>query len=95
MGFRFQKRIKIFPGITINISKSGVSTSLGVKGATVNLKGGKARTSLGIPGTGLAYRSGYEPLTDSTDQSRPSGIPTWITIFIIGIALFFFIKIFS
>ncbi|PHM50036.1 DUF4236 domain-containing protein [Xenorhabdus miraniensis] len=29
MGFKFRKRIKIAPGIYINTSKSGVSTSIG------------------------------------------------------------------
>jgi len=30
MGFRFRKSIKLLPGIRINLSKSGVSTSVGV-----------------------------------------------------------------
>ncbi len=56
MGFRFQKRIPIFPGVYLNLSKSGVSLSLGGHGATMNV-GGKTRTfTLGIPGTGLSYR---------------------------------------
>ncbi|ELL0157605.1 DUF4236 domain-containing protein, partial [Escherichia coli] len=37
MGFRFRKRIRIAPGLAINISKSGVSTSIGPKGATTNI----------------------------------------------------------
>ncbi len=40
MGFRFRKRIRIAPGLAINISKSGVSTSIGGKGSTINI--GKA-----------------------------------------------------
>jgi hypothetical protein len=58
MGFRFRKTIKILPGIKLNLSKSGVSTSIGVKGATVNVKKGRAtKTTLGIPGTGISYTS--------------------------------------
>lgn len=57
MGFRFQKRIKIFPGVWINLSKSGVSASVGGHGATVNVgAGGKRMVTLGIPGTGMSYR---------------------------------------
>lgn len=41
MGFRFRKRIRIAPGLAINISKSGVSTSIGGKGSTINI--GKKR----------------------------------------------------
>ena len=29
MGFRFQKRIRIFKGLTLNLSKSGSSLTLG------------------------------------------------------------------
>ncbi|MFV0297072.1 MAG: DUF4236 domain-containing protein [Hyphomicrobiaceae bacterium] len=57
MGLRFHRRIKIFPGIYINLSKSGVSASLGGKGATVNVGStGRRMVTLGIPGTGLSYR---------------------------------------
>ena len=57
MGLRFQKRIKIFPGVYINLSKSGVSASVGGHGATVNVGStGKKMVTVGIPGTGLSYR---------------------------------------
>lgn len=56
MGLKFHKRIKIAPGVKINITHKGISSvSVGGKGATVNLgkKGVNATTS--IPGTGLSY----------------------------------------
>lgn len=57
MGFRFQKRITIFPGVRINLSKSRISTSLGGKGATMNVgPDGKPMVTVGIPGTGMSYR---------------------------------------
>lgn len=56
MGLRFQKRIPIFPGVWLNLSKTGISFSLGGRGATMNV-GTRSRTfTLGIPGTGLSYR---------------------------------------
>ncbi len=55
MAFRFQKRIKIAPGVRLNVSKSGVSTSLGGRGGTVNLSSKGVRTTVGIPGTGLSW----------------------------------------
>ena len=55
-GLRFQKRISVLPGVKINLSKSGVSTSVGGKGASVNLGLNKRMINLGIPGTGLSYR---------------------------------------
>ena len=55
MGFRFQKRLKIFPGLSINIGKSGVSASIGAPGAHVTVGHGQVRETVGIPGTGLSY----------------------------------------
>ncbi|MEG3132382.1 DUF4236 domain-containing protein [Rouxiella sp. T17] len=55
MGFRFRRSIKILPGVKINISKTGVSTSIGRPGATVNLSSRGVKTTLGIPGSGLSW----------------------------------------
>jgi hypothetical protein len=56
MGFRFQKRISILPGVRINLSKSGASASLGPRGADVNIGRDGITTNADIPGTGLSYR---------------------------------------
>ncbi len=57
-GFRFRKTIKVLPGVNINLSKTGVSTSLGGRGASVNVGTQGQRTiNIGIPGTGLSYRA--------------------------------------
>ena len=57
MGYlNFRRRIKILPGVTLNLSKSGVSTSVGRRGAKVTLGGSRGpRATVGIPGTGLSY----------------------------------------
>ena len=55
--FRFRKTFSVLPGVKINLSKTGVSTSLGGKGATLNVGHGKRNVTLGIPGTGLSYRT--------------------------------------
>jgi hypothetical protein len=41
------RRIKLLPGIRLNISKSRVSTSVGEPGATINLRGNNVRTTVG------------------------------------------------
>ena len=66
MGFRFQKRIRLFKGLTLNLSKTGTSWTVGGRGASVNLRDGKATGNVGIPGTGLSYRS---RLTDSANTN--------------------------
>ena len=59
MGLCFRKSISIFPGLKLNLSKSGVSITGGVKGLhkTVNLGTGKTTTTVGVPGTGVYYRT--------------------------------------
>jgi tetratricopeptide (TPR) repeat protein len=57
MGFRFRKTIKMGP-VNLNISKSGVGTSIGGKGLRVGVNAkGKGYTSASIPGTGIRYTS--------------------------------------
>lgn len=55
MGLRFRKSLRIAPGVRLNITQSGVSTTLGPRGASVNLGTSGARGNVGIPGTGLSY----------------------------------------
>jgi len=52
MGWSFRKSVKIAPGIRVNFSKSGVSTSIGVKGVTYNTRD---RVTASIPGTGVRF----------------------------------------
>lgn len=56
MALRFQKRIKIAPGLRVNLSKTGVSASVGKPGATVNIGKNGVQGTAGIPGTGLSYK---------------------------------------
>ena len=61
MGMRFNKSIKLGKYLKINISKSGISATVGKKGASVNI--GSKGTFLnlspalaGLTGTGMSYR---------------------------------------
>ncbi len=57
MGFRFRKIISVIPGVKVNLSKTGASTSIGGHGATVNVgTSGKKTVTLGIPGSGMSYQ---------------------------------------
>ena len=57
MGLRFQRRIRIAPGVHLNLSKSGLGLSVGPRGASVSFGPRGTWTNVGIPGTGLSYRS--------------------------------------
>lgn len=56
MGFRYRKSINLGGGFKINLSKSGIGYSWGVKGYRVTKTAkGKTRTTASIPGTGISY----------------------------------------
>jgi hypothetical protein len=56
MGLRFYRRVKIFPGVTLNFSKSGMSVSIGFRGFHYTFGGKRgSRVTAGIPGTGVSY----------------------------------------
>lgn len=54
---RFQKRIKLAPGVRLNLSHRGVSTTIGARGASVNVGRKGVYANTGLPGTGLSHRS--------------------------------------
>lgn len=53
---RFRRRTKILPGVYLNFSKSGISTTVGIPGASVNFGQNGTYLNTGIPGTGLYNR---------------------------------------
>lgn len=56
MGWRFQRRRKILPGVTLNVGKRGGSVSVGPRGAKLNAGGARGLTATSsLLGTGLAY----------------------------------------
>ena len=55
MGIRFRKSFSIGP-LRINLSKSGIGFSLGVKGFRVSRSAkGKNTATVSLPGTGISY----------------------------------------
>lgn len=56
MSIRFLRRIKLFPGLTMNLGKKGFSFSIGARGLKLTFGQGGRGHSLGIPGTGLFFR---------------------------------------
>lgn len=58
MGFRFRQRIKIAPGIYINLGKKGVnSASLRAGPFTTNVNKDGVRHTAGLHGSGLSYET--------------------------------------
>ena len=58
MAFRFQRRIRIAPGVRLNISKSGVGGSIGRTGLRLGIDAKRRKYfSIGWPESGLSYRA--------------------------------------
>lgn len=55
-GWNFRKRVNIAPGVTLNFSKNGVSTSVGPKGARLSFGPNGTYLNTSIPETGLYRR---------------------------------------
>jgi len=68
MGFRFQRRVRIAPGVRLNLSKSGIGASVGRTGLRLGLDAKRRKYfSVGLPGTGLSYRTFFgRPVTPET-----------------------------
>ncbi len=57
MPIRFRRTFRILPGVRLNVSKHGISTSVGGRGAHLTFNRFGVRQSVGLPGTGLSETS--------------------------------------
>lgn len=84
MALRFRKSFKVAPGVRVNLSKSGISTSVGGKGLTANLSKRGTKITAGIPGSGLSasklYRSDKKGVSQSTPTPLWAHVVTWLLI---------------
>jgi hypothetical protein len=55
MGWRFQRRKKILPGVSLNLSKRGAGLSFGRRGARVSVGRRGVAATASLVGTGLSY----------------------------------------
>ena len=65
MTLRLFRRIRIAPGLRVNLSKSGASVSIGRRGAWYTIGPRGQRMTVGAPGTGLFW----------TEHSRATRAP--------------------
>src|ERR1017187_5390604 len=81
VGFRFYRRVHLFPGVSVNLSRSGPSLSVGVRGAHVTVGRRGVTKTVGIPGTGVFYtsRHGYHTGVHSAAPPLAHLPPTRVT----------------
>ena len=90
MSWRFRRRLRVIPGVTLNIGKHGTSVSIGGRGAHVTYGRRGKRATIGLPGTGVSYTT-YEPYhrRSSAPQAarRPSWSPLIFVLAVLGLIL--------
>ena len=86
MGFRFQRRIRVAPGVRVNLSKSGVGVGVGRTGLRLGMDVKRRKYfSVGMPGTGLSYRTFF---------GRPVSVNTLKKIGFVVVAVAFVLTLF-
>ena len=91
MGIRFQKRVKILPGVTLNLGKSGGSVSFGGRGAKITVGPKGTRKTVGIPGTGISYTEYKKHGPRNNSVSKGQSASGWAFYAIIAIIVFWII----
>ena len=89
MGFRFHRTVRLLPGLRLNLSKSGVSASVGTRGAWLTFGRNGTRTTVGLPGTGISYTttsSAHQHQDAAAPPARASGRWLLVLLILLGIA---------
>ena len=76
MPIRFRKTFKVLPGVKINLSRGGISTTVGSRGLHLTFNKHGVRQSVGIPGSGLSESSYLiKNESDGASQTRHESDP--------------------
>lgn len=99
MAWNFRRRKKIAPGVYINMSKKGISTTIGPKGASMTFGPNGTYLNTSIPGTGMYNRRKISSNSSKNNISfttpsptLPSGCSFLLTILVI-FNLFFLVEL--
>lgn len=77
MAWSYRKRIKVIPGVHLNFSKRGISTSIGVRGASINCSKSGTSITTSVAGFSNRYKiSGYQVGSNSNSVPPISNYPS-------------------
>ncbi len=69
--FQFRKRVKLAPGLSLNVSKKGLGLSAGPKGLKTSISAqGRITGSAGIPGSGISYRKTLSGSSNASSEGE-------------------------
>src|SRR5687768_8041986 len=72
MPIRFHRQFTLFPGVKVNVSKTGMSLTIGGKGFHLNLSKRGVMQTTNLPGKGLSHRS-YILKNEGDNESKEDG----------------------
>jgi hypothetical protein len=70
MPFRFRRTLKIFPGVKLNLSKGGMSVTVGPRGYHLNFGKRGVRQTIDLPGAGLSHTTYLFKGNDNDDEDK-------------------------
>jgi hypothetical protein len=94
MGFKFRKSIRLFPGVKVNLSRSGTSVSVGGKGVTTNYSKRGTRSTFSIPGTGVSYTTSHSKTSSPSSGQRFRMVSLLKWLFFVGVVLVLLARVF-
>mgnify|MGYP000849681017 FL=1 len=87
MGFRFRRSFGIAPGLRLNLSRSGISATVGPRGAHLTMGNAAPSVSVGIPGTGISYRQSFKDCESGEVPIPPGHHSRWVWAVAIALLL--------
>lgn len=92
---RFRKRVKVAPGVTLNVGKKSVGVRVGGRGygVSTNTKTG-TRATVGLPGTGLSYSKKVSPAPRGNDPDQEAQVMAIGCLITVGVIIVLAIVVF-
>jgi len=78
MAFRFSRRISLFKGLRLNLSKSGTSVSVGGRGGWLTFGKKGTRATVSVPGTGMSW-------SEKIGEASPAHHPPSLIMRLVGL----------
>jgi len=71
MPVRFRRTFTLFPGVKVNVSKGGMSITVGRKGFHLNFSKQGVRQTTGLPDTGISHTSYLYKNDEDEEEKSP------------------------
>jgi hypothetical protein len=75
MGWRFRTSFKVIPGLRLNLSRNGLSASIGGAPCTMNVGPRGVTGTASIPDTGISYREHFGLPQPGHETPLPTTLP--------------------